>query len=400
MIVRDQAEADAKERVLKAVDQVATRVRRSLGESLVSIEKYRRADRAGDHEVARGAQGVHARHRRARERREIESIPFFQRAIDLDPNFALAYTILSTVYRTLGESRQGEEFARLAYERRQQVTERERLFIEYQYHDRFTGDQTKAAEILTVWKTTFPRDASPANSLAVLYNRLGLYERGAEEAREAIRRNPSHPFPHSNLANAYRGLNRFADARKTAEEAIRRNVATLPLHRLVYQLALLEGDMQAAEAQLTWARGNAREFDFVGARAQVASHYGRVIEARELYRQTTEMARGRNFAEVASGYATQAAWMEALVGNAAEAKAMAQVVIREGATPVLRLRAAAALGLAGAWREAEDLLGATPVGKSDTLMNGVYVPAGPGHGGAGPRRCGRCGRGARASGAL
>src|SRR4030095_15738464 len=101
-----------------------------------------------------------------------------------------------------------------------------------------------------------------------------------EEAKEAIRRNPAHGFPYSNLAQAYRGLGRFDEAQKTAEQAVALKIETLPTRRLLYQLAIVGGDEQAAARQLEWAHGNAREFDMVGVRAQEAACAGRVRDAR------------------------------------------------------------------------------------------------------------------------
>ena len=146
--------------------------------------------------------------------RETEAIPFFERAIALDSRFALAYTTLSSLYGGLGETGRSEELARLAYENREHVSERERLFITYQYHDRFTGDQTRTQETLEVWKRTYPRDYRPANALAVLFNRLGDYQAAMAEAEEAIKRNPAHAFPQSNLAYALRGAGRFDRAKR------------------------------------------------------------------------------------------------------------------------------------------------------------------------------------------
>ena len=173
---------------------------------------------------------------------------YFERAIALDSNFALAYTTLSSIYGGLGEAARGEEYARQAYEHRANVSERERLFITYQYHDRVTGDQLKASEALDVWKSAYPRDYRPPNALAVLLNRSGDYTRAIVEAEEASRRNPAHSFPYSNLAFAYRGAGRFEEARRVAEGAVQKGIETLPTRRLLYQLAEMRGDDAAAQS--------------------------------------------------------------------------------------------------------------------------------------------------------
>jgi tetratricopeptide (TPR) repeat protein len=181
---------------------ITAEVREALGESRSSLARHNvTIEEATTPSLDALKAYTEATTRRA-SGRETEAVPFFERAIALDPRFALAYTTLSTLYGGLGETGRSEELARLAYDNRDHVSERERLFITYQYHDRYTGDQTKARETLDVWKRTYPRDYRPANALAVLLNRLGDYDAAIEEAREAIRRNPEHAFPRSNLAYA------------------------------------------------------------------------------------------------------------------------------------------------------------------------------------------------------
>ena len=160
-----------------------------------------------------------------------EAIPFFLRAVELDPNFASAYVSLSRIYSNLGEVERAREYAKLAYEHRDHVSERERLSIIYQYYYEVTGDQTRAIDTLEVWKQSFPQEFQPANSLAFSHNILGQFDRAIDEANEAIRRNPSHGFPYSNLAHAYRGVGNFEEARKTAERAVALNIETLPTRR-------------------------------------------------------------------------------------------------------------------------------------------------------------------------
>jgi eukaryotic-like serine/threonine-protein kinase len=375
-IARQQVGVDRKEDVLRAIGPLTEAVRTSLGESSASLARHNvpieeattpslEALKAYTEGAARRAAGA-----------EIEAIPFFEQAIALDARFALAHATLSTIYGGLGETGRSEEFARRAYEHREHVSERERLFITYQYHDRFTGDQLRARETLDVWKRTYPRDYRPANALAVLLNRLGEYEAAAAEAEEAIRRNPAHAFPYSNLAYAHRGAGRYAEARAVADEAVARGIETVPMRRLLYQLAELDGDESAARAQIAWAEANRRGFDVTGARAQVLAARGRVAEGRALYRQTVEAAAGEGFAQIASGYAAQEALTDALFGYPAEAIEQARRVVRAPAPYEPQLRAATALALAGSSAEAESVVRRLRrVRPDDTLLHTAYLPA-------------------------
>jgi len=374
-ISREQAEVEGKERVLGTLGGMASRMRRTLGESLASIQRF---DAPVDQITTPSLEALNAftLGQRARARGgEIESIPFFQRAAELDPRFASAYASLSTVYSNLGEAEPARTYARLAYERRDQVSERERLSITYQYHSEVTGDQSRAMQTLEVWKQSFPSAFQPVNSLALIHNFLGRFERAVEEGEEAVRRNPSHGFPYSNLAYAYRGLGRFDRAKETAEKAVALKIETLVTRRLLYQLAVLAGDEEAAARQLAWARDNAREFDMVGVRAQAAACAGRVREARELVEEAVRMAEARNLPDVGTGYLAWAASMEMAYGNAGIAQRSARTVLTRRPSFDKHLRAALALAMTGSPGEAEAIVRELAHGNPEhTIINAVLGP--------------------------
>ena len=374
VLAREGAEVARQEDVLAALGPLTASVRRALGESRATLARHDvplaeattpslEALKAYTEGLARRASGS-----------ETDAVAFLERAIALDPQFALAYATLSTVYGNLGETGRSAELARLAYDRRGHVSERERLFITYQYHDRVTGDQLKVRETLEVWLRTYPRDYRPANALAVLLNRLGDYEGAVAAADEAIRRNPAHSFPYSNLAHAHRGAGRYARAREIAEGALARKLGTAPLRRLLFQLAVMDGQDALADAQLEWAAHSPLAFDFTGARAQIAAFQGRLEDARRLYAETVDAASRRALPQTASGYAAQAALTEAVYGETARAAAAARQVLASARAHEPRLRAATALALAGdtgsarpvVERAAEDRPG-------DTLLRAAYV---------------------------
>ena len=374
-IARRQVDVDRKEEVLRAVGAITADLREALGESRTSLARHNVTIEEATTPSLDALKAYTEGTTRRAAGREPEAIPFFERAIALDPQFALAYTTLSSLYGGLGETGRSEELARLAFDHRGHVSERERLFITYQYYDRYTGDQTKARETLEVWKRTYPRDYRPPNALAVLLNRLGDYDAAVEEAREAIRRNPEHAFPRSNLAYALRGAGKFAEARRVAEEAIAKNLGTGPLRRLLYQLAMLDNDEVAARAQLGWAAQSPVGFDLTGARAQVAAFRGQMAEARRLYAETIAGATAQGYTQIASGYAALAALTEALYGYDTEAITQARKVIQTATPNEPQLRAATALALAGAPDEAEPVIRRLRhVRPDDTLLHTAYLP--------------------------
>ncbi len=379
-LAREQGQARGPERVLDALGGMASRLRARVGESLRSVQAF-------DVPVAQATtpslEALRAYTVALEERRrgaEVEAIPFLERALSLDPGFAAAATTLSTVYGNLGETTKSVDYARLAYGQREKVSQRERLFVTYQYHDRVSGDLSAAADTLEVWKRTYPNDFEPPNALAIIHNRLGRYERGVAEAQEALARTPGHPFAVSQLGHAYRGLGRYEEARAVAEDAVARGVATVPTRRLVYQLAVLRGDARAAEEQLAWAKGTPREFDIVAAEAQVLAYAGRLQQADELYRRSVGLAERRSLAETGLAYVAHDALTQALYGRRAEALALARgaLAARKGgegpSDAVPRMRLLAALGLAGAGETARLTARLQAQRPESTLVAGVVVP--------------------------
>jgi tetratricopeptide (TPR) repeat protein/predicted Ser/Thr protein kinase len=360
-LARTQTEATSKDRVLADLGTISSSMRTKLGESLQSMQRF---DVPIEQVTTPSLTALEAYTLGLEERRrgrELESVAFFNQAIENDREFASAYTTLSTVYGSLGEWGRSEEFARLANSVTRRVSERERLFITYQFHDRVTGNQDRAAETLELWKAAYPRDSRPPNALALIYNRTGRYELAVSEALEALQRSPGHPFPLSNLAFAYRALGRHDEARTTAVQAVKLGIETTPTRRLLYQIGLMLGD-GTADAHLIWAKGKPREFDLVAAQAQAASFRGRLQESHDLYQRSIDMAVARGLSGTASGYAAHLALTDALYrsgrDNAARIRATLGRIESEADAPgtVPRFRAGIAYGLAGLTTEAQALI--------------------------------------------
>ena len=352
VIAREQAEATSQEQVLRTLGSMSSRMRTTLGESLKSIQAFdvpvEQATTPSLTALKAYTLGLEERRRG----RELESVAFFNQAIELDHEFASAYAMLSTVYGSLGEWRRSEEYARLAYVLRNRVSERERLFITYQYHDRVTGNQEEAASTLELWKAAYPRESRPVNALALIHHRMGRHAEAVAEAEEALRRAPDHPFPLSNMTIAYRAMGRYADAQRVGNHAVQIGVATTPTRRTLYLIGVLTGDGSAAQ-HLQGAQDTPREFDLVSAQAQVAAYDGRLRESRELYRRAIDMALARGLRGTASGYSAQLAWNDALYGDGDKAAPGVMEVLSaggytaDGPGTIPRFRAAAALARVG-----------------------------------------------------
>ena len=233
-------------------------------------------------------------------------------------------------------------------------------------------------ETLQAWQAAYPRDFVPANALSVVHNRLGQYDKAVAAAQEALRRSPDHPFAISNLAVAYRGLGRYDDARRVAQQGVRADAATMPTRRLLYQLGVMAGDPAAAQ-QLTWGRGQPREFDLVAAQGQIAMFEGRWREGESLYRRAAEMAQARGLPGNAAGQFAHLAWLEAIYrpGPDLDERVRRMVALggnkEEGAAA--RSRVAAALGLVGRRAEALAIVASAERRAPDsTYVRTVLVP--------------------------
>jgi tetratricopeptide (TPR) repeat protein/predicted Ser/Thr protein kinase len=373
-LAREQVEAESKETVLGAVGKAASRMRRRLGESLSSIQKLDAPIEATTSSLealkafglgeAQRDKGVQA-----------GAIPFYKRAIELDPNFALAYARLGTVYGNLGEEEVAVEYHTKAFERRERVSEREKLYISAHYYNTVTGELDKAVETYTLWGQTYPRDWTPRNNLSLAYGDIGQFEKAVEEGREALRLNPNNPLPYVVLSRAYAGLNRYEEAKAICEKAIAQKLDYPTTHLGLYLIAFVQGDAAAMEREARWSRGKPGEDMMLWAEGGVAVFRGRLRNAREIWRRAVEVARRANLKEAAAGITVGQAMTEAAFGNARQARDLATEAMATARSRSILPSAAAALALAGEVGQAQKLIDELSRRfPSDTLMNAVELP--------------------------
>jgi serine/threonine protein kinase/tetratricopeptide (TPR) repeat protein len=332
-MAREEATAEDKERVLKALSQAAGKMRKKLGESIATAERF---DTPLDQVTTLSLDALQA-YSRARismmEKSDFTAaIPQLERAVRLDPNFALAYAALATCYYDLGESAKAADYAKKAYELRDRVSERERFGIESRYHLFATGDLEKARQVMELWSQTYPRELVARNDLGANYGTLGQYEKCLAATEEAARLDPGSALALTNLFAAYMEMNRFEDARSLAEEARTKKLDSPPLRLGLYQVGFLQNDTAEMAKQVNWAKDQTGIEDvFLAAESDATAYFGQLRKAREFSRQAVSSALKADEKETASGYEADAALREALFRNPAEA----------------RQRAAAALALAG-----------------------------------------------------
>jgi eukaryotic-like serine/threonine-protein kinase len=374
-IAREQTEAENKEQVLRALGEAATKLREKLGESLQSIEKFDLPIEQATTSSLEAFKAYSLGLEQHLNGQYLDAVPLYKRAIEVDPNFASAYLRLSTVYHNSRQYGPAAEASQRAYDLRDRVSERERLYIVTNYYDRVTGELDKYIETMEVWKRTYPRDYVPHNNLSLQYAYLGQFEKSVAEAREAIALNPNAGPAHSNLAIAFVSLNRFDEAQQVIEQALSQKIDTLWMHRNLYMIAFIRGDTVAMNQQLEWAHGKPDEYAALDWQAQSAAFSGQLQKATEFSKRAAELALSRNLKEVMAQYVAEQAGRDAVFGNCREvveqtAKALE---ITQGSWPAFN--AANALAGCGDVRRAQavtdQMLKRYPRG---TLVNKVFVP--------------------------
>ena len=289
-----------------------------------------------------------ARRRRVqREQGDAAAIPYGKRAIELDPNFALAYASLGGTYSNLNQPSLARENFQKAYELRDRVTQRERFLIEAFYYSYVTGEIDKAIQTYTEWARTYPADYVAHGNLGDSYNFLGQYEKAAEETNASLRLEPDDAIAYGNLADDYLALDRIKDAKAALDEASRRNLDTPDLHLYRYHLAFLENDPSAMQEQSSWATGKPEEDGQLSDESDTEAYYGRLRKARELTRQAVESAKRNGSADTAALWQVNEALREAEFGNTALARKAAADAMSLSSKPDIELLAALALARSG-----------------------------------------------------
>ncbi len=302
LLAEVQAQAANKEGVLKALDSAAVSLRRKLGESLSSVQKYATPLQEATTPSLEALQAYSLGARAIAERDDNPgAVPLLHRAIRLDPNFATAYGLLAVSYNNLGETTLAAENTRKAYELRDRVSQRERLTIESFYYHLVLGDLEKARQSYELWAQTYPRDYIPPTNLSFLYSLLGQYDKALVEAREAVRLDSSSGINYENLALSYFFLNRPGEAQATVEEAQKKKLDSYYVHWIVYLLAFLKKDAATMAREVTWATGKPGVEDILlAAEADTAAYSGQLAKAREVSRRAVASAQHAQEKETAA----------------------------------------------------------------------------------------------------
>ena len=344
-LAKEQTEASSKEDVLKALSKASSSIRLKLGESLPSVQKFEvpvEATTASLEALKNYSMGITAQ----RERGDASSIPFFKRAIELDPNFPVAYSGLAVAYGNLNQRSLAMENAAKAYGLRDRVTEREKLRIASVYFNS-TGDMEKETQTYELWTANYPRDAVPHGNLGNRYSNTGQYEKALLEYQESLRLAPTSSS-YSNLGGTYTIVFQLEQAKATFDEALAHKLDGSALRANIYILAFLRGDSATMEKELDWGSGKPGDEDpLLSLQSDSEAYYGRMVRARDFSRRAVDSARRSDAKEAAALWQANAALREAEVGNTAAAKQGAAAALALSDGREVKLTAGFALARAG-----------------------------------------------------
>jgi serine/threonine protein kinase/tetratricopeptide (TPR) repeat protein len=375
-LAREQVEVAKKEQVIGAVGKTASSLRGKLGESLASVQKF---DAPAEEATTSSLEALKAFSLAEAERdkgSEYTAIPFYKHAIEMDPNFAVAYARLGQAYANTQQSALAIESTKQAFQRRERASEVEKLYIATHYYENVTGELDKAIEAYQLWKRTYPRDATPTNNLAVDYNAyLGKFDQALTEALETLRLDPKSSFSYDVLATSYFGLNRFAETKAVLQKKLALKLENVGDHRDLYTLAFLEGDTSGMEREADWARGKADEFEMLETVAEAAAFTGKVRKANEIYGQAIESALSAKFDERAAHIRSRQAETTALVGNQTQALALGLAALTKDRSRQTLSVVGFAQSIVGDTHQAsaivDELRRRFP---TDTLVNNIWLP--------------------------
>jgi tetratricopeptide (TPR) repeat protein/predicted Ser/Thr protein kinase len=371
-----QTEADRKEDVLRALGTAASTLRRRLGESLASIERFDAPLQDATTGSLEALKAYSTGFSLASAGNSREAVALLNRAVELDPDFALAYLALSVRHLGLREPALVARHAVQAYERSTRVTERERLQIAAHYHYYVTGDLLKVLESLTQLRQTYPRDFFVFMQLGVYYTRLGQWERAAEAFGEAMRLNPDYSNAYTNLAESYIDQDRLVDAAQVLNGAVARQFEGTRLHELRFRIADLQGDAAQMQQELEWldARDPAAG---LGIRAEQAARAGRLREARAFAAKSADASVRGGQPEAGAFRWLMLAETEAASGAFGDARRDAGAALQLSTERDVMRRAARILAMSGASEDARSMLARLleEYPPTHTFAHAAYLPS-------------------------
>ena len=350
-----EAQASDKNHVLDALGKMASEMRKKLGESLSTVQKF---DTPLEAATTPSLEALKAFSSGKRATSPPVAITFYKQAVELDPNFAVAYAWLGIWHTSIGEPTIAAGYTQKAYELREHASEPERYFVSAIYYKEVLGNLEKAEQSCKLWMQAYPRAEMPHTYLSgAIYPAIGRYDGVIAEAKEAIRLKPNYPVPYVFLMDGDIALNRFDEANSAYRQALERKLYHHSYPAFLYRLAFLQNDEGAMKQQVTVAAGQfGVESTLLIYEADTAAYYGRLRDSEELTRRATESAERSEENEISANYSATSGLREALFGNAKEARQRASLALTRSSGIDVQYASALASAYAGDNGRAEALI--------------------------------------------
>jgi serine/threonine protein kinase/tetratricopeptide (TPR) repeat protein len=374
-IATEQVEVDSKEQVLKGMDRAATQIRQKLGESLTTVQQFAtplEQATTSSLEALKAYSAGHANHAKLDDH---AAIPFFKKAVEIDPNFAQAWAELGVSQGNEGMSKASEDALNRAYDLQSRASDVERFYISGHYFNTI-GDLDKSVETYEQWHKIYPRDSIPLNNLALIYGSLGQFDKGLASALDEMRVDPNSIYSYQDLADAYFSLNRIDEAKTVAEQGLTKVPNAIGSHRQLMDIAYLRGDKADVDRHLAWGKGRPDEQFILLGKAFYELNVGKRRASAQTLQDAQAVAQKFNNAEFSAFIGGLSAYSAALVSDCSSAKALAAASMQQFPGGTNLEAASSALAICGESSKATQAIDIrVKQYPNDTLLNVVRKPS-------------------------
>jgi DNA-binding winged helix-turn-helix (wHTH) protein len=377
VVAEQQAQVARKEDVLDALSQISGKFRAQIGESLATVEKHNTPLAEATTPSLEALKAYSTGLKVTSSIGEAAAVPFFKNAIEIDPQFAMAYAYLGLMYGAIGESALSVKNTSKANELRDRASDAEKFFITASYDSRVTGNFEKAQRTCETWAQAYPRDDRPHAYLAAfILPASARYEEVVAQAQKKLELNPDAAIGYIILAGGYTFLDRYGESESTLRQGSERGLETPETIGQRYDLAFLQGHVKEMERQVALSqRNDDKENWLLDHQAFALAYAGHLREARTISRRAANLAEQAAHSERAALSETGTAVWEAFSGNAPAAKKSAATALGLSSQREVQYGAAFALALAGDYARsqtlADDLESRFP---EDTSVRFSYLP--------------------------
>ena len=373
-LVRVEADANGKDAVLSALGKLAAEMRGSLGESLATIQKFNVPVEMATTSSLDALKAYSLAIQTMKLGNFPQCVPLLDHAVALDPNFAMAYATLGTVYTDMGENDLSIENMKKAFALRDRASEPEKLYLDSHYYQFVTGDLNKAEQTYELWQQTYPRDIIPRINLGNLYTQMGQFDKAAQACLEALRIDSSNAIAAGLLGQIYQFQNRFDEAKAIFQKGLAQSPSAGGYHQGLWTIAFIQEDAAGMQEQVQWAKSNGTEANLAPLEASTDMVLGQFAKSKAIFEQFIPLAIQRHLNDQAASAMAGIAGAEALYGYTQQARTDAEKAISldpENPPP----GAVDVLAVTGDSARAEKILDQlAKKNPQDTLLNAIDLP--------------------------